>query len=100
MGIMGVTPKLRFAGCGVAAALALVAAGQPSVLAAVEPGLWEIKGAPGARGPVRQCIADIASLARFEHRANKCSMKVLKDGGGSVEIDYNCPGAGFGQGQI
>jgi hypothetical protein len=100
MGIMGLTSRLVLAAAGVAGAMALAAAGQPSVLAAVQPGLWEIRGAPGARGPLRQCVTDIASLARFEHRANKCSMKVLKDGGGSIEIDYNCPGVGFGQGQI
>lgn len=82
------------------AAIAIIAAGQPSVLADVQPGIWEITGAPGAHGPVRQCIVDIVSLARFEHRNNRCSMKVVKDGGGSVQIDYNCPGAGFGQGQI
>ena len=97
---MGPTSKLLSATAGIAAALALAAAGGASVLAAVQPGLWEITGAPGARGPLRECIADITSLARFEHRANKCSVKVLKEGGGSIQIDYNCPGTGFGESQI
>ena len=85
---------------GVAAALALIAAAQPSVLAPVQPGLWEISGAPGAHTSVRQCLTDIAALARFEHLTRNCTAKVLKDGSGSTEIDYTCPGAGFGHSQI
>lgn len=84
----------------IAAALTLTAAVRPSVLAQAQPGLWEISGAPGARAPLRQCIADIAVLARFEHRAKNCSAKVLKDAGSSTEIDYSCGGAGFGHSQI
>jgi hypothetical protein len=85
---------------GIAAALALTAAARPSALAQAQPGLWEISGAPGARAPARQCVADIATLARFEHRSRACSATVLKDGGSSIQIDYSCGGAGFGHSQI
>jgi hypothetical protein len=85
---------------GLAAALALIAAAQPSVLASVQPGLWEISGVPGAHVAIRQCVADISSLARFEHHSRNCAARVLKDGGGSTEIDYTCGGAGFGHSQI
>ena len=85
---------------GVAAALALVAAAQPSALAGTQPGLWEISGAPGASAPIRQCVADLTALARFEHRSKPCTSKVLKDSGGSIAIDYSCGGAGFGHSQI
>ena len=85
---------------GIAAALALTAAAGPSVLAQAQPGLWEISGTPGARAPLRQCIAEVGALARFEHRAKSCSAKVLKDTGSSTQIDYSCGGAGFGHSQI
>jgi hypothetical protein len=91
---------LTYAAAGVAAALALSAAGQPSALSQIRPGLWEISGAPGSSAPVRQCVGDIASLARFEHRSKPCSAKVLKDDGGSVAIEYSCGAAGFGHSRI
>jgi len=82
------------------AALALIAAAQPSALSQAQAGLWEISGKPGSNTPVRQCVVDVASLARFEHRAKNCSAKVLKDSNGSVAIDYSCGGAGFGHSEI
>lgn len=85
---------------GVTAALAIVAAARPTALAQTEPGLWEISGAPGARTPIRQCVGDIAALARFEHRSNLCTQKVLKDELSSTVINYSCGSAGFGQGEI
>jgi hypothetical protein len=85
---------------GVAAALLLIAAGQPSALTQAQPGVWEISGAPGARAPVRQCVADIAVLARFEHRANTCVAKVIRDDGSSMSVQYSCGGAGFGNSEI
>ena len=91
---------LMLATAAPAAALTLMATAQPSALARTEPGLWEISGAPGARAPIRQCIADIASLARFEHRSKPCTAKVLKDSDGSVAIDYTCGSAGFGHSEI
>ena len=85
---------------GVAAALLLIAAGQPSVLTLAQPGEWEISGAPGAKTPVRQCVADIASLARFEHRAKTCTARIIRDDGSSASIQYNCGGSGFGNSEI
>lgn len=85
---------------GFAAACAAFAAAHASVLAQVQPGLWEISGAPGAHIPIRRCVGDIASLARFEHRSSSCTSRVLKDAGSSTEIDYSCAGAGFGHSQI
>ena len=85
---------------GLAAAATLIAAQQPSALAQAQPGLWEISGAPGSRAPVRQCVADVAALARYEHRSRSCSAKVLKDAGTSAQIDYSCAGAGFGHSEI
>ena len=76
------------------------AAEPPPSIAQVQPGLWEISGAPGANAPARQCIADIAALARFEHRAKACAAKVLKASGSLTSIEYSCGGAGFGHSEI
>jgi hypothetical protein len=84
----------------IGAVLMLTAAAQPSALAQARPGLWEISGAPGIRAPIRQCVADVAALARFEHRSKGCSARILKDGGSSTAIDYSCGVAGFGHSQI
>jgi hypothetical protein len=78
----------------------LVAAGQPTALSQSQPGLWEISGAPGTSAPIRQCVTDLASLLRFEHRAKACNAKLLKDGATMAAIDYSCGGAGFGHSQI
>jgi len=91
---------LIFSAGGLAAAFALISAAQPSALAQTQPGLWEISGAPGTSAPVRQCIADIASLARFEHRSKACNAKILKDASTSLSVQYTCGGAGFGNSEI
>ena len=88
------------AGGGIVAELALTAAQQPSALAQAQPGLWEISGVPGAAYPLRQCVADIAVLARFEHRAKACNARPVRDGGNSTVIDYNCGTAGFGHSDV
>ena len=85
---------------GIAAALALIAAARPSALAQAQAGLWEISGAPGTRTPIRQCVVDVAALARFEHRSRSCSARVIKDAGSSAQIEYSCGGAGFGHSEI
>ena len=85
---------------GIGVTLTLTAAARPLALAQAQPGLWEISGAPGARGPIRQCVSDVVTLARFEHRSSNCSAKVLKDVGTGTKIEYNCGGAGFGHSEI
>jgi hypothetical protein len=84
----------------VAAVPMLIAAARPPALAQTQPGLWEISGAPWARLPIRQCVSDMATLARFEHHARTCTAKVVRDDGTKTAIDYSCGGAGFGHSQI
>jgi hypothetical protein len=84
---------------GLGCAFMLTAAQQPPTLAQAQPGLWEIIG-PGGKAPQRQCVADVAALARFEHRAKACTAKVLKAAGSSVQVEYSCGSAGFGHSQI
>jgi hypothetical protein len=83
-----------------AGSLMLLAAANPAALSQAQPGVWEISGAPGTNGPVRQCLADLSALARYEHRTNNCVAKVSKDGGTSASIEYTCGGAGFGHSEI
>jgi hypothetical protein len=84
----------------IGAAFLLAGAQQPSVFAQVQPGLWEISGAPGAKVPLRQCVADIAALARFEHRTSACTARIITDSASSAHVEYSCGGAGFGQSQV
>ncbi len=81
-------------------ALTLTAAEQPSGLAQAQPGLWEISGAPGTKAPVRQCVSNVVALARFEHRARNCGVKILKNSGNFTSLEYNCGSAGFGHSEI
>src|ERR1700757_4994828 len=88
------------AAASILGAFAMSAAAPPSALVQAQPGIWEISGAPGVKTPVRQCVADISTLARFEHRAKICTAKIIKDDGSSTSIQYSCGGAGFGNSQI
>lgn len=81
--------------------LALLTAAQlPSALAMTSPGDWELSGVPTSKAPVRECVADLAALAQFEHRAQHCTRQVISDRGNSTVIQYSCGGAGFGRTQI
>jgi hypothetical protein len=94
-------PRLAgLAATGAAIALTLTAAQRPALFAQTAGGMWEVSGVPGASTPVRQCIADTALLARFEHRAQNCSFKVISDNRTSAVVDYSCGGAGFGHSRI
>ena len=84
----------------IATAVVLIAATQLPTLAQTVPGLLEISGVPGTKLPVRQCVADVASLARFEHRGKACTAKILKNAGSSASIEYSCGTAGFGHSDI
>ena len=81
--------------------LALMGAQPVSPLAQTQPGLWEIDGLPGAKTPIKQCLADVASLVQFEHRGKSCKAKVVSTTGSSTVIEYQCaPAVGFGRSEI
>ncbi|HET9458805.1 MAG TPA: DUF3617 family protein [Sphingomicrobium sp.] len=73
---------------------ALGAAASPSILAGVEPGLWEISRAGAATQKI--CIADPAQLAQFEHRGARCKREVVRESGSTAVVNYTCPDGGFG----
>ena len=83
---------------GIAGVTLLGAAQQPSALAGSAPGRWEIEGVPG---PKAECVSELLTLARFEHRAAKaCTTKVLSDTGSSVLVEYRCAPGEFGRSKI
>jgi hypothetical protein len=91
---------LFFPAAALAAAFVLIAAEPPPMFAQAQPGLWEMSGAPGLRAPVRQCIADINMLVRFEHRSKSCTSKIIKQNGSTAQIEYSCGAAGFGHSEV
>lgn len=94
------TRKLILVGVVGTGLLALAAAAPPSSLAQVQPGLWEIQGVPEVAGVIRQCVADISVLARFEHRSRNCNMRTSRDAGNVTQIDYSCGQAEFGHSDV
>jgi hypothetical protein len=83
------------------AALIVAGAGAPMFLTQVEGGMWEVSGAsPAAKTPTRMCVADVSSLARFEHRGRNCAGKILKSSASATVIDYSCGFAGFGHSEV
>lgn len=88
-------------GVAAAAAVLLVGAGQrPRALAPTQSGMWEISGIPGTSGPVRQCVADTAVLARIEHRGRNCTQLMIEDNPTTAVIHYTCPRGGFGRSEM
>jgi hypothetical protein len=83
------------AGTAVAAA-----APRDHTLSRIASGLWEVSGAQGARETLRECFADPGVLAQFEHRAKRCSRKVLSDTGTSALLDYQCSSRDFGRSKL
>ena len=85
---------------GLGGLLTLAATTQPSPIAQTQRGLWEISGAPGIKAPLRQCVANVAALAEFEHRGKACTGRILKSSGSEAAVEYQCGGAGFGHSDI
>jgi hypothetical protein len=91
---------LTILGVAIAVPAAAFAAAVPSALAQVAGGVWEISGAPGSQAPIRQCFADVLTLAQFEHRTRNCTRTVLSNEGSSTVINYSCGPANFGHSEI
>jgi hypothetical protein len=95
----GLKPYLILA-AGAAAVLALGAAQRPAAIAQTSSGLWEISGTPGAKYPLRMCVADTAVLAQYEHRGQLCTRMVISDTATATVIHYTCAGGGFGRSKL
>lgn len=94
------TSKLAAALGAAGAVLVLGAAARPLALRTASPGMWEVSGAPGVRGPVFQCVPDPALLAQFEHRGRRCNRTVISDDPSSAVIQYSCLDGGFGRSKV
>jgi hypothetical protein len=92
-------PILALAAAAIAATT-LIGAAQPPVLAKVSGGLWELEGVPGSKAPARECIADVAMLAQYEHRGKACTRSMVDERGDETVIQYSCGGAGFGRTEV
>src|SRR5689334_24465270 len=95
-----VVKPLLAAAMAVGAVVVLGAAQRPAALAPTSGGVWEVSGAPGARGPAKLCVADPAYLAQFEHRGRQCTRVVVSDSAPTTVIRYTCVAGGFGQSRM
>jgi hypothetical protein len=84
-----------FAGAAPLAGVAAVA--QSGALSQVTGGLWEVSRSAAGSGAVRQCIANPAALAQWEHRGRPCTRVILSDKGSEAIIHYTCPAGDFGR---
>jgi hypothetical protein len=92
---MNAIPRLSVAVLGlVSIGGALGAAASASILAGVQPGLWEVSRSGAATQKI--CVADPAELAQIEHRSAKCTRQVLRESGSTATLNYSCSGGGFG----
>ena len=78
----------------------LAAAEGAGIFAQTAPGLWEMSGAPGSKTAPRQCVADVESLAQYEHRGRACTRRVVRQTESSAVIEYSCAGQGFGRSEL
>ncbi|MGZ2411005.1 hypothetical protein ACUXST_000402 [Sphingomonas sp. F9_3S_D5_B_2] len=72
---------------------------RPAALSQASAGVWELRRLPDGK-PLRQCIADITTLAQVEHRHQSCSRKVVSSDGTTTVLGYTCGGGGFGQSKL
>ena len=84
-------------GCAI---LVLGAAQHSTALSQVSPGLWEIAGIPGAKTPLRECVADPIVLAQLEHRKRQCARKATSDSASQTVINYTCSAGDFGSSKM
>ena len=92
--------RLASLGLGATALLLIAAGAQPRALASTAPGLWEISGLPGAREPVRRCVARTVALAPVEHHGQSCTSTLVSEQGASATVHYSCQGGGFGHSRM
>jgi len=79
---------------------AAAAAARTGALANVAGGLWEVSRSASGAGAVRQCVANPAALAQWEHRGNACTRLILSDKGSEMVIHYTCPAGDFGRSRL
>lgn len=97
---MGRINMILLVGAGAGGLLLLAAARSPGAMTLADPGLWELTGLPAAGGAARQCLANTATLARLEHRSQKCTETVISQTPTTTLIHYSCANGGYGQTKV
>ncbi len=96
----------RASGAGGAAILAgIILAAAPAAtqrpgaaaLAALEPGLYQLRMLGEAGQPQAICVADPNMLVQLQHRGTPCARLVIANGARGATVHYTCPTNGFGQ---
>lgn len=67
------------------------------VLAAIEPGQWELRELGASGGPRSLCLADPDALVQIQHAQQQCPRFVVEDQPMSAVVSYDCRGAGRGR---
>jgi hypothetical protein len=79
-------------------AAALGGASLPSALSG--GGQWNVAtNATGTNG-TNHCLADSAILTQWEHRRTQCTRVVLTGTRDRADVQYTCPGGGFGNSKV
>ena len=77
-----------------------IAAASAGALSGVTRGVWEVSRSATGAGAVRQCVANPAALAQWEHRGRPCTRVILSDKGSEAIIHYTCPAGDFGRSRM
>ena len=96
-------PRVKGIAGGAAGILLILGLGAfqpPAALSSASPGMWEIAGAPGSKGAVRECVGDVLTLAQFEHRHKNCSRNIVSSASSTAVIHYSCGGSDFGESRV
>ena len=84
---------------GTLVACALLVGGASLPRAMAGPGEWEIGTSASGRGE-RVCLMDPAMLMQWEHRGKPCRQTILATTVDRAEVQYSCPGGGFGTSRV
>lgn len=81
----------------IVAALALVAATEPTGLAVFQPGQWVLKSRDDPAENRNLCVKDVRALLQVRHGAAVCSRFVISSTPKELTVHYTCPGLGHGR---
>ena len=81
-----------------AAAAVLGAASLPVALRG--PGEWAVSTNATGTNATRHCLADPALLTQWEHRNVQCTRVILSGTAERGDVQYTCPGGGFGNSKV
>ncbi len=94
---------LKTGAIGLGVALAFAAPGPAQApggaLAALQPGMWQLRsvGGSSAGGMRSICVRDPAQLLQVRHGSRGCPQRILQQDARTISVRYECSGAGWGQ---